>query len=51
MIEPFFTPSRFFLTGWDTSLIQPKLNSGYDIAALDGACWGRRRSTRSAISS
>jgi hypothetical protein len=34
VVEPFFTPSRFFLTGWDTALIQPGLMTNFNVASL-----------------
>lgn len=35
VVEPFFTPSRFFLIGWDTSLLQSSLGRGLDAPALE----------------
>jgi hypothetical protein len=34
VVEPFFTPSPFYLTGWDTALIQPALMTSFNVAAL-----------------
>jgi hypothetical protein len=34
VVEPFFTPSRYYLTGWDTALIQPSLRTNFNVASL-----------------
>lgn len=34
VVEPFFTPSRFYLTGWDTALLQPSQAPAQEAAVL-----------------
>ncbi|MCK6547443.1 hypothetical protein L6R52_16460 [Myxococcota bacterium] len=37
VVEPFFAPSRFFLTGWDTSVIppSPSITQTFDLPGLE----------------
>lgn len=37
VVEPFFTPSRFFITGWDTSVIPPSpaITQTFDLPGLE----------------
>lgn len=35
VVEPFFTPSHYFVSTWDTALIQAALNSRYDFAPIE----------------
>lgn len=36
VVQPFFTSPRFFLSGWDTSLIQSQLTMGLDFPRIEG---------------
>lgn len=36
VVQPFFTSPRFFLSGWDTSLIQSQLTQGLDFPEIEG---------------
>lgn len=35
VVEPFFTPARFFLSGWDTSLIQSQFTRGLNLPQIE----------------